>query len=131
MTDPLISIWLRNHQRPYVPGDELHCEYQIDAVDPAEFQAVEASILWCTEGKGDEDIAVHYFERCTPSDFEGHDVRSMRRFVSVLPNSPMSYDGRIVKIRWLVRVRLFLRKGREFTDEHPFVLGPLCPRSDA
>ena len=31
--EPLLSIRLRDQRHPYQPGDELQCEYQLDAVD--------------------------------------------------------------------------------------------------
>ena len=123
MMEPLISLQLRHPLRVYHPGDELECEYQIDAVDPEEIQAVEASVLWYTEGKGDEDLAVHFFERRTPADSEDGDLRPLHKFRTILPNSPLSYAGSIVKIRWCARVRLFLRRGKELFFEQPFVLG--------
>jgi hypothetical protein len=107
----------------YHPGDELECEYQIDAVEADEIQAIEASVLWYTEGKGDEDMAVHFFERRTAADTEDGDLRPLHRFRTMLPNSPLSYSGSIVKIRWCARVRLFLGRGKEIFFEQPFVLG--------
>jgi hypothetical protein len=121
--DPLISLQLRYPSRVYYPGDDLQCEYQIDAVEAEEIQAVEASVLWYTEGKGDEDLAVHFFERRTPADVEDGDLRPLHQFSTRLPNSPLSYAGSIVKIRWCARVRLFLRRGKELFFEQPFVLG--------
>jgi hypothetical protein len=127
--DPLISLQLREPLRIYHPGDELECECQIDAVEADEIQALEASVLWYTEGKGDEDLAVHFFERRTPADTEDGDLRPLHRFRTILPNSPLSYAGAIVKIRWCARVRLFLRRGKELLLEQPFVLSPRLPTS--
>lgn len=123
MIDPLISLQLRYPHRIYHPGDELECEYQIDAIEAEEIQAVEASVLWYTEGKGDEDLSVHFFERRTAADTEDGDLRPLHRFRTILPNSPLSYSGSIVKIRWCARVRVFLRRGKEIFFEQPFVLG--------
>lgn len=127
MIEPLISIRLRDQGRTFFPGEELECEYQIDAVDQDDLLAVEASIMWYTEGKGDEDMAVHYFERRVPSDVTQGDLRPLRRFRSVLPNSPLSYSGAIVKIRWCARIRVFLRRGKEVFFEVPFRLGEVPP----
>lgn len=121
--EPLISICLRGQRRAFLPGDELECEYQIDAVEKQELTAVEASVLWHTEGKGDEDLGVHYFERRVPADEDDRDLRILRRFRTVLPNSPLTYSGVIVKIRWCVRVRAFLRGGKETFLEYAFQLG--------
>ena len=123
MIEPLLSLCLVGTKRDFAAGDELVCEYQIDAVDPADIQAVEASILWQTEGKGEEDMGVHFFERRLPADAEDGDLRPLRRLRTRLPNSPLSYNGAILRIAWCVRLRLFLRRGRELVVEQPFTLG--------
>lgn len=121
--EPLLSVCLGGNRKHYSAGDELVCEYQIDAIEASEIQSVEASVLWLTEGKGEEDLGVHYFERRLPADAEDHDLRPLRRFKVNLPNSPLSYDGAIVRIRWCVRLRLFARRGKEYVLEYPFTLG--------
>ena len=45
------------------------------------------------------------------------------RFATVLPPSPLSYDGQIVKVCWCVRVRLFMPHAPEAVAEIPFQLG--------
>lgn len=121
--EPLISLGLRPPRQVFEPGDKLEFEYQIDAVEPEEVQAIEASVLWYTEGKGDEDLAVHYFERRVPAEAEDGNLCPLRQVATVLPNSPLSYNGAIVKIRWCVRVRVFLRRGKETFLDLPFQLG--------
>jgi len=121
--EPLISLTICDPHRTYRPGDTLECEYQVDAVALEEVKAIESSVMWWTEGKGDEDFGVHHFERRTVSDSPDHDLRNLHRFQTVLPNSPLSYDGRIVKIHWCVRVRVFLKQGKETFFEQPFLLG--------
>ena len=125
--EPLLSLCIDGTKRQFSAGDELVCEYQVDAVDPNEIQAVEASVLWYSEGKGEEDLGVHFFERRLPTDAEDGDLRPMRRFRTRLPNSPLSYSGAILSIHWCVRLRLFLRRGKEFVLEQPFVLGAVPP----
>jgi hypothetical protein len=127
MTEPLISICLEGQKKQYQPGEELICEYQIDAVEAADLQAVEVSVLWFTEGKGEEDLSVHYFERRIPNDAEDGDLRPMRRFRTRLPNSPLSYRGAILSIRWCVRVRVFLKRGKDVSSDHCFQLGSVPP----
>jgi hypothetical protein len=121
--EPLLSICLVGPKRSFSAGDELVFEYQVDAVDPADIQAVEASVVWYTEGKGEEDMGVHFFERRLPADTDDGDLRPMRRVRTRLPGSPLTYNGAILSILWCVRLRLFLRKGREFVQEQPFTLG--------
>ena len=123
MTEPLISIRLPNEKQRFQPGDTLRCEYQVDYHTNEEMLAVEVSVLWFSEGKGDEDLGVHFFERRTPGEIENGDLRQLWRFETLLPNSPLSYSGIIVKLRWCVRVRVFMKKGKDVIREHPFVLG--------
>ena len=52
MMEPLISIQIQGDRPFREPGERLECDYQIDAVAAGEIQAVEASVLWYTEGKG-------------------------------------------------------------------------------
>jgi hypothetical protein len=127
-SEPLLSICLAGSKRMFSAGDELVCEYQIDAVDPADIQAVEVSVVWYTEGKGEEDMGVHYFERRLPADAEDGDLRPMRRLRTRLPNSPLSYAGAILTIRWCVRLRLFLRRRGDYVHEYPFTLGSVPVR---
>lgn len=94
-------------------------------MDREDLQAVEASVLWFTEGKGDEDMGVHFFERRVPADAEDRDLRQLRSFAIELPNSPLSYDGEILQIHWCVRVRVFLKGGKEASSDHGFRLGML------
>ena len=122
--EPLLSIQLFDHLPFYRPGDLLKCDYQIDAVGDGEVQAVESSVLWYTEGKGDEDMGVHFFERRIAAE-ESSDLRELRRFEVPLPNSPLSYAGSLVQVLWCVRLRVYLPRGKEATLDHPFQLGNL------
>ena len=128
MMEPLISIQIQAERLCYDPGDRIECDYQIDAVEAGEVQAVEASVLWYTEGKGGQDMGIHFFERRVPADADS-DLRQWRRFQTVLPNSPLSYDGELIQVRWCVRVRAILRQGRQCCYEVPFRLGNVGPRS--
>jgi hypothetical protein len=125
--EPLISLCLVGPKRTFSAGEPLVAEYQFDAVAADDIQSVEASVLWYTEGKGEEDLGVHFFERRLPADAEHGDLRILRRFSTLLPSSPLSYSGSIFSVRWCVRVRLFLRRGRELVQDVPFVLGAVPP----
>lgn len=121
MREPLIGIKLHNRNRTYPGGSILTGECQVDAVDAEELAALEVSVLWYTEGKGDEDLAVHYFQRLSSETHEN--LHELRQFSTPLPNSPLSYEGAIFKIRWCVRIRVFLTSGREVVAEQAFRLG--------
>ena len=119
----LVSIQIDGRQQQFQPGEVLAAAFQIDAVQPHELSAIEISVLWFTEGTGDEDLAVHYFERLSNESMPELDLSELRRFQTILPNSPLSYEGLSVKICWCIRVRVFLRGGREFVSEKIFQLG--------
>lgn len=121
--EPLISIHLREPRRDFQPGDVLGAVYQVDAPDETPLVAVEASVLWFTEGKGDEDMAVHFFERRQAADITDGDLRQQWEFETTLPKSPLTYDGVIVKLKWCVRVRVFLERGKEVSADLAFRLG--------
>lgn len=127
MSEPLVRIRFDGNGRTYRPGETLCGEYRVEGVAPEEVRAIEVSVLWYSEGKGDEDFAVHDFRRLSAEEGDPIDLRRPGRFGTVLPNSPLSYRGVIVKLQWCVRVRVFLSRGRELKAELPFRLGDVRP----
>lgn len=123
MTSPEIDISLETSDRVYYPGERLSGTYAIAGIEPGRIRAVEVSVLWHTEGKGDEDLQVHDFRRFSFEESTWNELPSPHDFETVLPNSPLSYDGVIVKIRWCVRVRLFQRQGKTIVQQRYFQLG--------
>jgi len=122
-TEPTIIIRLDGNGRVYRPGETLAGDYWIESLTACQLKAVEVSVLWHTEGKGDEDMAVHEFWRRDADDGRQIDPSRPERFSTTLPNSPLSYEGPIVKIRWCVRVRAFLPLGKEVVGQKVFQLG--------
>lgn len=109
----------------YLPEEFLDCSYRIESYLDSQIVSMETSVLWRTEGKGDEDLGVHFFDRrqfsntapCRPDQrFKLH-VR--------LPLSPLSYQGFLIKIDWVVRVHLILANGQAYTIDTPFSLQSL------
>jgi hypothetical protein len=121
--EPAVIIRLDGNGRVYRPGESLAGEYWIESLAAEQLKAIEASVLWYTEGKGDEDMAVHEFWRHDVGDECPIEPGRPQRFVALLPNSPLSYEGLIVKIRWCVRVRAFLQRGKELIAQKGFQLG--------
>jgi hypothetical protein len=121
--DPSVVIRLDGDGRVYRPGETFSGEYWCESLGAGQVKAIEVSVLWHTEGKGDEDMAVHAFWRRDSSDDKPIDLLQPERFSTTLPNSPLSYDGQIVKIRWCVRVRVFPYRGKENVGEKRFRLG--------
>jgi hypothetical protein len=123
VNDPQLTVLFGDGRRNFEPGDVLSVEYRLDTTAHVEAKALEASVVWHTLGKGDEDFGVHHFVRHAADEGTVLDCRRPQRLQTVLPLSPLSYDGAIVKIRWCVRVRLFPTRGREMYTEVPFRLG--------
>jgi hypothetical protein len=121
--EPTVVIRFEGDQRVHRPGETLAGEYWIESLDAEQVKAIEVSVLWRSEGKGDEDMAVHEFWRRDPGPDQPIDPRRPERFSTTLPNSPLSYDGQIVKLRWCVRVRVFPLRGKEIVGEKRFQLG--------
>ena len=127
MTAPVVRLLLDAPTAHYRPGDRLTGRYTLDGAQPWTARAAELSVLWYTAGKGEEDMAVHHFERLLDDPARPLDLRTPHRFATVLPASPLSYDGQIVKVCWCVRLRLFLPHGQESVAETPFRLGSVPP----
>ena len=129
MTSPRIQIRLDHADAKFMPGDVLVCEYEIEMADK-QVSAVESSVIWTTSGKGEEDCGVHFFERRPKSTLDAEQLRRPHRISTVLPRSPLSYEGAIVQIHWSVRLRVFLGS-QQFTEDKFFQLGETLPASIA
>jgi len=123
---PRIEVVFARQRRQYEPGDRLAVRYAAEGCEGESIRAVEHSVVWYTEGKGEEDLGVHFFERITDRASLPDAVRG-GSFETALPGSPLSYEGVIVKVRWCVRVRLFFASGRDFVSEHVFLVGRIPP----
>jgi hypothetical protein len=107
------------------PGETLEFEYALNRVEPQLVDHVEVSVMWYTEGKGSEDIGIHMFQRIGHEALTAIALDQPHRLSCQLPASPLSFEGRLLKIRWCVRLRLFLNDGRELTTDKQFYLGHL------
>jgi hypothetical protein len=113
---------IRLEQEQYQPGELLIGAFAIDGEAPEHYTA-ELSVLWHTEGAGEEDLGEILYrewdENNNPFDFgrpHGFEVK--------LPRSPLSYEGELIKVRWVVQVRLCWGGGEgELVEEEPFRLG--------
>jgi hypothetical protein len=120
---PQVSVHFSAADRRYDPLALLRARYEVMLpAGTAPVRAVERSVVWYTEGKGEEDIGVHSFERITDRGTVAA-AATAGMLETPLPRSPLSYEGLIVKIRWCVRVRLFFEGGRDFVSEHVFDVG--------
>lgn len=146
--EPKVIVEFDRSDRAYAPGAEMLVRYRVEGIGDASLVAVERSVLWYTEGKGEEDLGVHFFDRISTGPAGRGDASQQldeSAFTAILPASPLSYEGVIVKVRWCVRVRIFfaprsiasgvirdaavefLGSGRDFVSEHVFEMGTIPP----
>lgn len=106
----------------YEAGGDLAVKWRISRVPLDEVQGIEVSVMWHTEGKGDEDLHVHHFHRVSENQIRRVGLADEQSTHCSLPATPLSYHGRLISLRWCVRLRLFLAGGKEIVAEQPFHL---------
>ncbi len=124
-SEPHLSLRLLSLQPGLEPGESLEFEYAVNRVESRMVDSLEVSVMWYTEGKGSEDIGIHMFQQVGREALTAIALDQPRRLSCQLPASPLSFEGRLLKIRWCVRLRLFLTDGRELTADKQFYLGHL------
>ncbi len=115
-----MNISLCHEDGRYEAGGMLMAKWRISRVPIDQLQGLEASVLWHTEGKGDEDLHVHHFQRLTEQQLRSAGLADEQSITCRLPVTPLSYHGKLITIRWSLRLRLFLVGSREILTEHPF-----------
>lgn len=104
------------------PGQPLRGGLRLNVPEPLPVQRLEASVVWYTEGRGDKDEGVAWHQTLA----ENEELDSQRAFPLEIPmpDSPWTYDGKLIKIRWVVRVRVKPQGESETAGEKPFDLLP-------
>jgi hypothetical protein len=120
----MISIDLDRSPEAYSPGESLSFSVRIERATADLFEKAEASVLWYTEGKGDEDLEVHEFWEVSPEQMISFFCEQPHWFTTHLPQSPLTYEGRLLRINWCARLRLFIATGGESVTQRIFYLGP-------
>ncbi|WP_182866949.1 hypothetical protein [Stieleria mannarensis] len=117
-----MSVSLCREDGIYEGGRELTATWRVSRVTLDALNAIEVSVLWYTEGKGDTDLHVHHFQRYEAEQIRRFGLADKHPLVCLLPATPLSYHGRLIRLRWCVRMRLFLNDGREIVTDQPFYL---------
>jgi hypothetical protein len=110
-----LTIELDRDPPHYLPEESLSGRWMLPADPERGVRALELSVLWSTEGKGDEDFGVHHFEQHLADEGGWIEAGRPQHFAVRLPRSPLSYDGALIKICWCVRVRA-IGQGDEVAD---------------
>jgi hypothetical protein len=117
-----VNVSLCREDGVYEAGGQLTAKWRISRIPLEELQGVEVSVLWHTEGKGDEDLHVHHFQRLVETQIRRSGLADQQSLRCDLPRTPLSYHGRLISVLWCIRLRLFLAGGREIVAEQPFHL---------
>ena len=105
-----MSIEIALEEKRLRPGGVVRGTVTLTPLPGDEGNRVELSVLWETTGKGDSDLGLVLFRN-----LEG---RGEFPFEAPLPLLPLSYDGGLLSITWLVRVRrLRTLSADEIVDE--------------
>jgi hypothetical protein len=126
-SDPCVHIRLDGEKTAYLPGEVLVGECSLDPALAPQVRRLKVSVLWHTEGKGDEASAVHQTWDFPAEPDAQLDPHGTWRFQTQLPPSPLSYDGFLLKIRWYVRVEALLLDGKTRGAEVGICLGEVAP----
>ena len=118
-----VEIMLDEDLKIYEPGEKISGKFIITGKDTARVKVVELSILWHTMGKGEEDFAVHHFKRYGNGQKRIEELELPQQFEATLPQSPLSYEGVLLKVCWCIRVRVFFPKKKDVLQEATFQLG--------
>ncbi len=97
----------------------MQVHWRLSHCQPAELERVELSVLWQTEGKGDEDLHVHHFQTWNSGQLQHAAMDEPQSIACTLPSSPLTYDGTLIRICWFVRVRVYHNDGRDFCSQLP------------
>lgn len=124
-----LRLTLDTDERQFFPGDELNGDYEIR--DIADLRRAEFHILWRTEGKGDEDCGFLLSEERLAPRGETLAVPIRGSYRVTLPIAPLSYDGRIVKIVWEIRLEAAWGKKDHAEEVIAFRLGEISPAPPA
>lgn len=111
----------------YRPGDELAGAFVIAGGPPPDTRSVEFSVLWHTSGRGTEDIGVISFQAWKADDETLAALPNPHTFAVRLPRTPWSYDGELIQVHWLARVRVRYRELghiQEVIRDAEFTLAP-------
>lgn len=117
-----IEILLDDRDLILRPGETLRGGWRYNHTESLAVRKAEVFVLWFTEGKGDTDEGTVW--QRTSVEAGSLDAGRAFPFELQLPAGPWTYDGRIVKIRWAVRVFVTPEKGPPFAAEERFQLRP-------
>jgi hypothetical protein len=123
LEDDRVSLWVDGSRSVFRPGDVVAGGCAVHAGDAGPLRTAELSVLWYTEPPGTAELGVCHYEEHAAVEGDDAPLYGRRPFRVRLPAGPPSHDGRAVKVRWAVRLRLRYVSGEEVVREVPFRFG--------
>lgn len=117
-----LEILIESDRGLVKPGSAVRGGFRVLSDGPLPVERVELSVLWYTDGKGDMDQGVVHNETLAPGETLTPD-RAFPFKVEV-PLAPWSYSGQLIKIHWVVRVRVYPVTGKPWGGEEAFRVHP-------
>jgi len=106
----------------FEPGETLRGSYQLVSAELSRLEEVEVTVGWHTEGKGRQARGVEHCQVHRTGD-GSLDRDGSGKFSAMLPASPLSYDGILIKVCWTVQVRARFSGSGQLDSEKAFQLG--------
>src|SRR5262249_44374021 len=121
-----VSLWIDNG-RVFRPGARMSGGYAVRPADAGPLRTVELSVLWCVGPAGAAGVGGWHYGGDQAGGRDDLSLYRKRHFQGRLADGPLSYDGQVAPIRWLVPLRLRYINGEELVRELPFRLGAHAP----
>jgi hypothetical protein len=105
MGKPEVTIRLdQGDDATFIAGDTIAGTVHVAADERDRVRKLTVSLRWKTIGKGDTDTGDGPSEQLLGDhEFFGN---SEHRFALTAPSAPLSYNGKLIKVQWQVKVRL-------------------------
>ncbi len=116
-TPPVIRILLDSPTAQYQPGDRLSGRFLVEGTQMRTIRSAELSVLWYTAGKGEEDFAVHHFERHVDDVARPLDLRVPRKFAT--ESARQAHSATMAKSSKSVGVSAYGSSCHRFTIQSP------------
>jgi hypothetical protein len=121
LDEEALSMWIDGDRPVFQAGETLTGGYKVHAQEAAgALQTVELSVLWYAGAAGAGDLRVCHYKEHAAVDGDDLALYAPRCFHVQLPEGPPSYQGKLVQVRWAVRLRLRYVSGAEVLRELPF-----------
>jgi hypothetical protein len=120
------SIIIELDRDVYDAGEFLTGRYRLDPRCASFECQVEILVFWQSMGKGETDRGVQHRESRTVPDGETTDSLG-GGFSILLPASPVTYNGVLIKIAWCLEIRVHAGRDLQREAAIPFQLGHVGP----